>query len=93
MKGDAPPRTLHSGMRVAFFGSTSKLAIASCAAMLATGICIHQRHVHVQLSEPSTYASPLHHKCGLLMLGCCAWALIEVARALAGSARNRTVEG
>jgi hypothetical protein len=52
--------------------------LACCAASLAIAICIVQRHVHVVLTQPSTYSSPLHHKCGLLMLGCVSWAVWEI---------------
>ncbi len=52
--------------------------LALGAATLATCICIVQRHVHIVLSKPATYTSPLHHRCGLLMLGCMAWAAVEL---------------
>lgn len=58
---------------------SSRAVLAVCAATVATGICIVQRHVHVVLSRPETYTSPLHHRCGLLMLGCAAWAAVEMA--------------
>jgi hypothetical protein len=48
------------------------------AATLGTAICIFQGHVQIAITHPSTYSSPLHHKCGLLMLGCVSWAICEI---------------
>lgn len=56
----------------------SRRLIALAAAVVGVTICIYQRHVHIALLHPSTYSSPLHHKCGLLMLGCVSWALCEI---------------
>ena len=57
-----------------------RTAFAVSAAVLAIAICIYERHVRVVLSEPATYTSPLHHKCGLLMLACVSWAVMELTR-------------
>jgi hypothetical protein len=51
---------------------------AAIAAAIAIVICIAQGHVRVVLSEPYTYASPFRHKCGLLMIGCVIWAMLEL---------------
>jgi len=53
-------------------------SLASLAATIAIAICIVEGHVHVALTQPATYSSPLHHKCGLLMLGCVSWAICEI---------------
>lgn len=52
---------------------------ALAAAVGAGGICVERGHVRVILAEPATYTSPLHHRCGLLLIVCCAWALAEGA--------------
>jgi hypothetical protein len=53
-------------------------AAALVAAAVGIAICKIQNHVHIALAHPSTYTSPLHHKCGLLMLGCVSWAICEI---------------
>lgn len=53
------------------------------AAAIAISICIAQHHVCVVLSEPYTYVSPFRHKCGLLMMGCVIWAMLDVTPYLA----------
>jgi hypothetical protein len=54
-----------------------RATLSICAAFIAALICVDQRHVQIILSEPATYASPFHHRCGLLMIGCFVWALVE----------------
>ncbi len=60
-----------------------RVIAAATAAVIAMLICIAQRHVRVVLSEPYTYASPFRHKCGLQMIGCVVWAMLELTRYLA----------
>jgi hypothetical protein len=62
---------------------------SALAALAATAICVAQRHVHLVLTEPRTYASPLRHKCGLLMIACVTWALLEL-RSYSAAMRLRT---
>ncbi len=78
MKIDALSRSLRSGVRIVFLGPAARRMIAISAAAVGIAICKIQNHVHVSLTHPSTYSSPLHHKCGLLMLGCVSWALCEI---------------
>jgi hypothetical protein len=61
-----------------------RMIAAAIAAAIAISICIAQRHVRVVLAEPHNYASPLRHKCGLLMIGCVIWAMLELRRYLYG---------
>jgi hypothetical protein len=48
------------------------------ASLLALIIVIAEKHVHIVLSRPATYSSLLHHRCGLLLLGCLAWLAAEL---------------
>ena len=57
-----------------------RISAAAMAAVTAVFICIAQHHVHVVLYEPYTYASLFAHKCGLLMIGCVIWAMLELTR-------------
>jgi hypothetical protein len=69
-----------------------RIAVALCASLVAIFICLHRRHVHIVPSAPSTYTSPLHHRCGLLMIVCVGWATVELissVRRLQVSARLR----
>jgi len=65
-----------------------RVIVAAIAAAIAIVICIAQRHVYVVLSNPHTYASPFRHKCGLLMIGCVIWAMVELTRHLAKSSQR-----
>jgi hypothetical protein len=74
------------------FVNPLRMIAAATASSIATLICIAQRHVDVVLSEPYTYGSPFRHKCGLLMIGCVIWAMLELTRYLTrakGSAGGR----
>jgi len=53
--------------------------LAVSSAVLATVICLIQRHIHLELTRPSTYSALLRHRCGLLFLGCTFLALFEAA--------------
>lgn len=55
-------------------------ALAVLAALAATINCIRQGHVHIILSEPSTYTSPAHHRCGMLFVVCTTWMVLEIAK-------------
>lgn len=57
-----------------------RVAAATSAAIVATAICIHQQHVHIVLSDPSTYSSPLQHRCGELLIACTGWMIFELVR-------------
>jgi hypothetical protein len=65
----------------------ARVAAASLAAVGSILICIRQRHVHVVLSDPSTYSSPFVHRCGELMIGCLAWAAFEWMRQIVAPRR------
>jgi hypothetical protein len=69
-------------MRTTHDSSLLRVLAAAIAAAVAISICVAQRHVRVVLSDPYTYASPLRHKCGLLMIGCVVWAMMELRRLL-----------
>jgi len=56
-----------------------RLPLSSLACLIAFWICLEERHIHVVLSDPGTYTSPLHHRCGLLLTGCLLWALTELS--------------
>ena len=58
--------------------SEGRRASALCSAVIAWYICKARGHVHVVISEPNTYASQFHHRCGLLVVICFAWVLAEM---------------
>ncbi len=64
--------------------------VAVCAVFLATVICIVERHVVIVFSQPATYSNALHHKCGLLLLGCVVWMLFETPGLLLAGATAHT---
>jgi len=59
--------------------SKLRLSLAVSSAVLATVICLIQRHIHLELTRPSTYSAILRHRCGLLFLGSSFLALFEAA--------------
>ena len=63
-----------------------RLPLSLAAAALGIAICVSQHHVRVAISDPGSYTSPLHHRCGLVMLTSVAWALLEVTRGLRSTA-------
>ena len=67
-------------MKQSLILSYARVVAASLAAAISIVICIRQGHVHIVLSEPSTFSSPFDHRCGELMVGCIAWAVFEWMR-------------
>ena len=60
------------------FWTRLRAKAAVFAAFSAVLLCALRHHVHIVAADPGTYASPFHHKCGLLMMGCVAWAMAEL---------------
>jgi len=48
-------------------------AASIVAATVGVLICIHQHHVVLVLSEPSSYITVAQHRCGLVMLAGVLW--------------------
>jgi len=49
------------------------------AATTGVLICTHQRHFTLLASEPSSFLTMTHHRCGLVFLASFAWCLFETA--------------
>ena len=60
-----------------------RVAAALMAAAISIAICIKERHVRIVLSQPATYDTVFHHKCGNLMVACVGWARFELVRQIA----------
>ncbi len=70
-------------------GSSESLLASYTFAFSGVMLVLYEQHVHVLLSDPATYSSVFHHKCGLTMLAGMAWAGFESVMFTATLLRER----
>ena len=67
-------------MKVSRSKQTKRQRRAICAAAASTAIVALEQHIHMTLSDPSTWTLPLHHKCGWAVLASFGWVAVELGQ-------------
>lgn len=62
------------------FRMTDNFLVSLLAAVASVVLVLAEDHVHVTLTDTSTWASPFEHKCGLVMVASLTWLVVECFR-------------
>jgi hypothetical protein len=57
----------------------ARTLLSFCAFVSASIMCYLRKHFVIVPSDPSTYASMTHHRCGWVLMVTFAWCAIEMA--------------
>lgn len=57
----------------------NRLLISCCCAVISVLIFLHEDYRHIDVAHPETLIYALGHWCGLLMLACIGWLMVEMA--------------
>jgi len=73
----------HPGSSLIVTTRPIRLVFSLFAAAASVQLCAALKHFTIDASDLSTFASPLHHRCGRMMVLCCSWTLAEVSGTVA----------
>ncbi|MEK6397198.1 MAG: hypothetical protein V4734_03860 [Terriglobus sp.] len=57
----------------------NRLLFPCCSCFVSVIIFLHEDYQHINVAHPETLIYALGHWCGLLMLACIGWLLVEMA--------------
>ena len=56
----------------------NRLLISGCCSVLSVIIFLHEDYQHIDAAHPETLIYALGHWCGVLMLACIGWLMVEM---------------